>query len=199
MLRRRRRSPAQRNDSTAPGALDARWQALVDEVVASRARLHALVAGCRDGPLRDRLSTLASRVDASVAAATSIAVRAQAAARAVETMDVDAVLAKVKDARRRLAERDERDPSRVALETEVQLLVDQHASLSQLANAVDDAADRLRLLDLRLDAAVARAAQMVLRPDALVALGDVDRELASVADDLNALEAGLAAVGSLGP
>jgi hypothetical protein len=50
------------------------------------------------------------------------------------------------------------------------------------------------MLDLRLDASVARAAQMVLRPDALQQLGLVDQELRSLVEELGALQSGLDAL-----
>jgi hypothetical protein len=80
----------------------------------------------------------------------------------------------------------------------VKLLADQHAALNALSNTIEDASERLRLLDLRLDAAVARAAQIVLRPDAIEELGGVDAELAAVVEELDALQAGLDAVRGAG-
>lgn len=171
----------------------------VDELLASRARLEGLVAGCPAGPLHDRLASLRGRVEAAIETATTIATHAQTAERTVSSLNVDKVRDQLKDARRRLARVPEGSPDRMRIAEEERLLGEQHASLNQLANAIDEAGDRLRLLDLRLDTAVARAAQIALRPDALEALGDVDKELDGVVTELDALRAGLDAVGSLGP
>jgi ABC-type phosphate transport system auxiliary subunit len=112
-------------------------------------------------------------------------------------MDLDRVRDQLKAAKRRQAALEGR-PGDPALDTEVQVLTEQHASLNQLANAVADAAERLRLLDLRVDAAVARAATIALQPDAVEELGGVDRELAVVVEELDALQAGLETVRSMG-
>jgi hypothetical protein len=195
MLRRRRRTPEAPADGIDLAALDPRWRRAVEETVASRARLRALVEEGRAGPVQERLATLVARADAGVLAAWNIATRAQAASRTLAAMDLERVSDQLKTARRRLA-RVEQDPGGAAtLETEVRLLAEQHAALNQLSNAVEDAAERLRLLDLRLDAAVARTAQITLRPDAVEQLGGVDAELGAVVDELNALRAGLDAVG----
>ena len=68
---------------------------------------------------------------------------------------------------------------------------------NQLANTVEDANEQLRLLDLRLDAVVAKAAQLVMRPDSMGELAAVEGQLDSAVGELNALGAGLAAVDAL--
>ncbi|MDQ4068870.1 MAG: hypothetical protein M3203_05275 [Actinomycetota bacterium] len=77
-------------------------------------------------------------------------------------------------------------------------MADQHAALSHLANALDQAEERLRVLDLRLGAPVARTAQVVLRPGALEELGQVDRKLGGVMEELEAVRAGLEAARAVG-
>lgn len=89
------------------------------------------------------------------------------------------------------------DPEAARLETEAALLTDQYAALNQLANTVEDANEQLRLLDLRLDAVVAKAAQLVMRPDSMGELAAVEGQLDSAVGELNALGAGLAAVDAL--
>jgi hypothetical protein len=183
MFRRRPRQPEGPVDPVQLDTLEPRWRSAVEETLASRARLHDLVAQAGTGPLRDRLASLTERLDAGVVAAWQTASRAQATSRTVTSMDLDRVTAQLKDARRRGAG------------AEAELLAEQHAALNQLSNAVDDAAERLRLLDLRLDTAVARAAQLVLRPDAVEALAAVDQELGAVVEEIDALRAGFDAVG----
>lgn len=199
----RRRKARERTEASATPALDLTslepgWRAAVEETIASRARLEALVATCAPGPLRDRLAHITDRVDAGVQAAAEIAFRAQAASRTVASLDLDTVTAKLKDARRRLDALPQDAPGRPTAEFEVQALADQHAALSSLANDVDGAQERLRLLDLRLDAAVARAAQLVLRPDALDAIGGIEADLDGVVGELNALRAGFDDLGAAG-
>lgn len=161
--------------------------------------MQELVASCPAGPLQDRLVALAERVAAGVDAAWQIATRAQTAARTTDALRTDVVQAQLKDARRRLASAQQYGEDTSGAEEEVRLLSDEHASLNQLLNAIDDAGERLRMVDLKLDAAVARVAQVVLSPDHMTGLAAVDQDLASVIDELGALRAGLDEVNSTGP
>lgn len=194
---RKRRPPRQAAEAVDLTALEPPWRAAVEELVASRTRLQEVAAQLPAGPTRDRVAGIAERVEASVRTAWDIAARAQAASRTVATLDVDAVQEQLKSARRRLATVQGADAD--AVQHEVELLAEQHAALHQLANAVDDARERLRLLDLRVDAAVARAAQLALLPDATGVLSSVDQELQLVVDELGALRDAFTVIGGLGP
>ena len=198
MWRRRRQQPEDLPEGVEPERLEPVWRSAVEETIASRRRLRALVEECRSGPLQERLASLAERVDSGVLAAWKIASRAQAASRALVSMDLESVHADLKDARRRAADGAKGGADVGQVEREVKVLAEQHAALNQLRNAIDDASSRLRLLDLRLDTAVARAAQIVLQPDALEELGSVDQELADVVEELDLLRAGLDAARSSG-
>lgn len=171
-------------------------------MLTSRDRLYALVAQVPDGPVQDRLSVMTERAEAAVRSAWDIASQAQRAAQLVDTLDRDKVEGLLKEARRRLAALPGGDPFSDAevgrLEAEAALLADQYASLNQLANTVEDAGEQLRLLDLRLDAVVARAAQMALRPSGFEELAAVEGQLDDALGELDALRSGLAAVDVLG-
>lgn len=195
MLRRRRPSPAPASDPLA--GFEPQWRAAVGETLVSRDRLYALVAQVPAGPLRDRLESMTTRADAAVQTAWDIASRAQRAAALVATLARERVETRLKQARRSLAELSAADPDAARLETESALLADQYAALNQLENTVEDAGQQLRLLDLRLDAMVARAAQLVMRPDSVDELAAVEGELDRSIGELNALGVGLAAVDAL--
>ena len=185
MFRRRRRDEEPEPvDPVDLAALDPRWRGWVEEAIASRARFRELVARVGDGPLRERLTALADRVDEAVLSAWTTAGQSQAAERTLDTLRPEQVAAELKDARRRGAP-----------ESEVAALAANHASVNRLLNSLDAAAERLRLLDLQLDGAVARAAELVLRPAAVAELGDVDRELGEAVAGLDAFRAGLDAMG----
>jgi hypothetical protein len=201
MFRRRNRRAPRRADHAGSAepidlhALEPPWRDAVNDAMQARARFQAVLVQCREGPLRDHLSTLGDRVDSGVLAAWATANRAQAAARAVGSMGLEQATDRLKDARRRLAQAEQRGDDTAALDAEVAALAVQHASLHQLSNAVDDAAERLRLLDIRLGAAVARAAQIVLAPDAADQVDALDGEIVAVVEQLEALRAGLDAAG----
>ena len=196
MFRRRRSEPAPAPTGGVDLAvLSPRWRAPVEEAIATRARFRELVARVPAGALRERLDALAERVDTGVLAAWATAERAQAAEHAMEILDPDRVSARFKDARRRLDQARGTAADTAALEQEVAALSDQHASVNRLLNGLDDAAERLRVLDLRLDTAVARAAELVLNPGDVAGFESLDRELADEVAGLAAFRAGLDAMG----
>jgi hypothetical protein len=106
----------------------------------------------RPGPLQDRLSELSARVDEGVLAVWETAVRAVDAGRIAEALDVEEVTREYKRAKS--------DPS--ADPALVEALSARFTSVQRVLNSIDDAEQRLRLLDARLGAAVARAAEVAL-------------------------------------
>jgi hypothetical protein len=68
-------------------------------------------------------------------------------------------------------------------------------SVQRLLNTLDDTDDRLRLLDARLGAAVAQAAEVALDVAGPSAADALDAELAGVVDELAALRSALDELG----
>ena len=99
----------------------------------------------------DRLAVLGARVDAGVAAVWQVTVRATQVERTLAALDPDRV---TEDHKR--AKRAGEDPELEAA------LARRFASVQRLLNALDDTEARLRLLDARLGAAVAAAAEVAL-------------------------------------
>ncbi|MGH2686713.1 MAG: hypothetical protein ACRDJP_14710 [Actinomycetota bacterium] len=172
MFRRRRRESQPSADPVDLTQLRPRWRATVDEAVAARSRFRSLVESARAGPMAERLTVLAASIDEGVLATYRTARRAQAAEDALIEMNPEAVNDALKAARRREAD------------AEIDLLMAQHASVNRLLNSVDDAEEQLRMLDLRLDAAVARAAELVLRPSDTAA---AEREIDGMVSELESL------------
>lgn len=191
MFRRRR---ARRLPTYDPTVLEPRWRRPVEEVLAARARFDALVERLPPGPTRERLESLSPRLDAGVGACWEIATTAQAAAGALDTLEPDRITARMKEARRRMTTAPEGSPERDRLQGEVDSLSLQLQSVSRLWDGLDDAAERLRLLELRLNGAVARAAELLLAPAGGTALASVEGDLTSAVDELEALRQ---AVGAL--
>ena len=129
--------------------------------------------------MRDRLGELSATLDEGVLAVWETAVRAVEVGRIVETLDADSVTDEYKRAKR--------DPA--SSPELVEALQARFASVQRVMNAVDDADERLRLLDARLGAVVARGAEVALAAGAgSDALG---AELTSVVDELGALRSSL--------
>ena len=136
------------------------------------------------GPLRDRLAEIADRVHDAVRESWRIARQGQVLADAGAQIDTASV-------QRQLAEVQGNATAPWAagssLEQTAQALQAQLASAQRLASVTQEAADRLRLLNARMDEMVARAIELSVdasRPDDLGGLGsDVD----SLVDEMEAL------------
>jgi hypothetical protein len=138
MLRRRRQPP----DPLAhvdPAAVSPRFARSVADGLDARRRFAALLAGVREGPVRDQLVAAGERLDAGVLAVWDTAVRAGEIERTLATLDPDRVVDDYKRARRTEGE-DELEA----------VLAQRFASVQRLLNALDDTDERLALLDARL-------------------------------------------------
>jgi hypothetical protein len=173
---RRRRAPDDPLAHVDPAAVSARFASAVAEAVEARRRFAAVLAGVREGPTRDRLVAAGSRLDAGVLAVWETAGRATQVERTLATLDPDRVTDEYKRAKRSGS-----DPE---LE---QVLALRFASVQRLLNALDDTDDRLRLLDARLGAAVAAAAEVALGAAGRGGADALDAELDGVVAELDAL------------
>lgn len=178
VFRRRRPSPPDPFDALDVSALPARYRQAVDDALRSRIEFRRVVESLAAGPGQDRLRELSLRVDEGTRAVWDTACRAAEMERVVETLDPERVTAELKQARRNGA-----DPQVVdALNT-------RFASVQRLLDAIDHLRERLPVLEARLGAAVARAAELSLISSG-GAGGDVnaiDAELQSLVIDLEAL------------
>jgi hypothetical protein len=175
---RRRREPVDPIATLDLSGLSPRWSAPVAEIVASRGRFVELVRGVPDGPLRDRLAELGAEVDLGVLAAHDAAKRAEELERTLPHLDVDGALARVKAARRAVADVRSRggDPTQLAdAEAELAVESDRFATLNHLANQPEDIARQLVQIDRELDAATAEAATLALAPSGTDAAVTVQR------------------------
>jgi hypothetical protein len=183
VLRRRKASddPLARVD---PRATSPRFAAAVAEALAARRRYRELLDGLRAGPMRDRLVRTADELDAGVLAVWEAASRATEIERTLAALDPDRVTGEYKRAKRA---GDEPDVEAA--------LAQRFASVQRLLNTLDDTDDRLRLLDARLGAAVAQAAEVALGISGPAAADALDTELAGALEDLAALRSALDEVG----
>jgi hypothetical protein len=181
-----RREPEPPVDPVAqvdPRAVPRRFAGAVAEAVAARLRFRHVLEGLRPGPLRDRLDELSPKVDAGVLAVWETVQRAAEVERIAAGLDADGVLADYKRARR-----DTSTPPEL-----MAALEERFESVQRLLNVVDDVDQRLQLLDARLGAAVARAAELavVAADDPAVSLGE---ELDAVVSELGHLRDTMAAL-----
>lgn len=182
MFRRRRAEPPE--PATVP--LPARLVPIVAEAEEVGRRWGAVVATIRPGPLRDRLSELGTRVGLGVAEIRATAARVGEIESVLAALDTEEAVTAYKSAKRSAA-RGSAPPELPALEA-------RFVSVQRLLNLVADAEDRLRLLDARLEAAVARAAEVALTADG-GRLGELDADLDGLLGEVGALRAALVDLG----
>jgi hypothetical protein len=182
---RRNRSKGSGADPLAhvdPAAAPRRFARPVADAVEARRRFRELVDGLRPGPVRDRLTAAGSQVDAGVLAVWDTVQRAGELERILATLDPGRVTDQYKRAKRSDAAPD------VMAAHEARF-----SSVQRLLNTLDVTESQLSLLDVRLGAAVARAAEVALAAGA--GADELDDDLARLVDDLGALRAGLDEVG----
>jgi type IV secretory pathway TrbD component len=163
-----------------PFALQDPWRSFVRSAQQCRRKFDEAVRGAQHGPLRDRLTEIAGRLDDAVEECWRVARQGQALADARSQLDT-------RDAQRELASLDQTSPTQTKTAEALQAQI---ASAQRLETTVNDARDRLRLLDARMDEAVARAIELSVEG------GDADlRGLGSDVDglvgDMEALRQGL--------
>lgn len=184
MFRRKSKAPVDPLAHVDPAAVPPAYAGAVAEALAARRRWQEVVAGLREGPTKERMAELGERVDAGVLAVWETVGRAADVERVAGGLEADRVTEDYKAAKR--------DPG--ADPALVEALRARFESTQRLLNATDGVADRLRLLDARLGAAVARAAEVALvaSPEGTDALG---RELDAVVGELGALRDTLSSLG----
>jgi hypothetical protein len=181
---RRRKTPDDPLAHVDPRATSPRFAPAVAEALESRRRYRELLDGLRPGPVRDRLERTRERLDAGVLTVWDTAVRATDIERTLATLDPERVAAEYKRAKRAGDEPDVEEA-----------LGQRFVSVQRLLNTLDDTDDRLRLLDARLGAAVAQAAEVALDVAGPSAADALDAELAGVVDELGALRSALDELG----
>lgn len=160
------------------------WRWYVKEAQDSQARFRQAVAGTSSGPLAERLEQIGERLDDGVAECWRIANRGQeleaALAQLVPVDQVEERIAKLRAG-----------PTSPTTESLVDALRGQADSYRRIAVTAQDARDRLQVLEVRLDEAVARAVELSLRADDPVALGGLGADVDRLVGEMEALREGL--------
>ena len=184
MLRRRRPGDGDPLAHVDPAAVSPRFATAVADALAARRRYAEVLPGVRPGPVQDRLAGLGRRLEAGVAAVWDIAVRATQVERTLAALDPQRVTDDYK--------RVKREGGQADLEA---ALGARFRSVQRLLNALDDTDARLRLLDARLGAAVAGAAEVALGTAGAGEADAVGTEIDGVVADLAALRSALDELG----
>ena len=182
--RSRRRGPrAARID---PFAVGEPWRQYVRGALQAQARYARTVAGVAAGPLRERLEEVGRRLDQGVAECWRVAQRGDALDDAVSALDVPR-------ARSRLAAEEAAGDGEVAGSLRAML-----AAAERMAEVAAQTRERLRVLEARLDQAVATAVELSLRAATTADAGRLGSDVDHLVDDLEALRAALEETDAIG-
>jgi hypothetical protein len=181
------RAPA--GEQIDPAALNDPWRQFVAGAQKSQRRYKGAVRSARPGPLRDRLTEIGARVDDAVQESWRIAKQGQVIAEAAGEVDVSEAQRELDDIEKRLGGATP-DPNSTIGGT-VTALRAQLASAARMNATVTDARDRLRLLDARLDEAVARAIELSVQGGDVSDAGGLGDDIEGVVGDMEALRQGL--------
>ncbi len=130
-----------------------------------------------DGPLKERVLAMTGRVDAGVDAVWRTATNAAALERQVAMLDAERATSDLKKVRRDGAPPDV-----------VEAMTQRFATMQRMLNAVEEMYERLPAIEARLEAAVARTAELALTaPSALAEIGALEDAMDSVRIELDAL------------
>jgi hypothetical protein len=189
---------APRPERIDPFTLHDPWRRFVQEALQARARFGQAVDRAPPGPLRERLAAIGDRVHTGVEQSWLIARRAEALVTARRGIDVAGV-------ERRLTEITDTPASDPAQARVAEALGAQRATAARLDAIVAQAETELRVLDARLDEAVARTIELSAHATTGVDGGgvsglssDVDEVVTEMESLRQALEETAAAAGGAG-
>ena len=171
-----------------PFQLQEPWRRFVSDAQAAHGRLREIVRSSAPGPLRETLESISARLDEGVDEIWRICQQGHALVAARQRIDVDSP-------RRELADI-ERQPSETwAAGTRLGQTADalraQIASAERMDAVIEDAIGRVRLLDARLDEAVARAAELASGTGGTSLAASVSGDVEGIVTEMEALRLAL--------
>jgi hypothetical protein len=159
--------PSARTPAIDPFTLSEPWRRFVQGARRSRGALHETLRNTAEGPLKDRLTDIASRLDSAIDESWTIAKRGDRIDEAIKRIDPVRLRAQLETLRASGAG----ESGAAAIES----VESQLAGADRLKALSASTADRLRLTQVRLDELVARAAEVsVGRTDEATYEHDVD-------------------------
>lgn len=180
---------ASRRPEIDPARLSDPWRRYVVEALDAADRFDRAVGGARLGPLRTRLQRIADRIDTGVEEVWAIARHGEDLERALRQLEPVAVVRdRLVNVERDLAGPRPDDPHLVQL---ADALRSQLASTERIAAVATDTRERLRVLDARLDEAVARAVELSLSSADAATIGGLGSDVDDIVGEMEALRLAL--------
>lgn len=176
--------PRERKERIDPFTLQEPWRRFVQEALQARNRFDETIRRIESGPLQDHLTTISQRMHTGVEESWKIAQRGQTLVRARRGIDVD----DVERQRAELAAGDPSDPSHDLVATS---LDQQKATAERLDRVISQAHSQLRMLDARMDEAVARALELSTQSVTQASVGTLGNDVDNLVTEMEALRQAL--------
>ena len=169
---------SERRTSLDPFSVGEPWRQYVQSATRSGIKLHQTIEGADAGPLKDRMDSIASRLDQGLDETWKIARRGDQIDETIRRLDPTALRSKLATLHERFAASSTPDIQAAVTSVENQL-----ESVRRLELESKKTSDRLRLTQTRLDELVSRAAEVA------IGAGDTDAYEHDVDDLVIELEA----------
>lgn len=164
------------------------WRRFVSEALQAKARFDQAVGSARGGPLRDRLREIGDRVQIGVEECWRTARRGQAlmdARRQIDVADITFQLQQLSpDATQPWAAGSPLAQTATALQAQLE-------TAQRMDRVIEDAVNRLRLLDAKLDEAVTRSIELSVQAETVDDLSGLGDDVDSVVNEMEALRQAL--------
>lgn len=177
-----------KGDRIDPFALGEPWRRFVSDALGAQKRFSEAVHRADPGPLRDRMAEIGQRIDQGLDDCWRVAQRGFALADARGHINTTGAQRELDDVKSEFTGPTSADSP--AART-IQSLQAQLASAARMDGVIKDTRDRLRLLNARLDEAVARAYELSVQADDVADLTGLSDDVDGVVGDMEALREGL--------
>lgn len=174
-----------------PKTLSETWRRFVEAALRARRRFDDVLRTASPGPIRERLAEIGSRLDTGVQECWRIARRGDAMEDGLASLDAQGVRNDLADLQRNGPSTGANESDRSAYSSTVEALESQIATSERIGSVAADARARLRLLDARLDEAVARAVELSLQAGDVADLAGLGSDVDALVGDMEALRQGL--------
>jgi hypothetical protein len=171
-----------------PFTLGEPWRNYVRDAVQAQGRFRESISDLKEGPLRDRLTEIADRIEVGVRESWRVAQHGQSLTDARKKIDVA-------DAQRELAtiSQNATEPwaAGSSMARTAESLQAQIGSATRMDNLVRDTESRLRMTNAKLDEAVARSVELSVQGGATEAVGALSNDVDTVVEEMESLRSAL--------
>jgi hypothetical protein len=182
-----------RGERIDPFAVGDPWRRSVRDALQAQARYRQAVGSLSPGPLRERLAEIGQRIDQGVQECWRIARQGHSLDKALRQLDAATAGKELAEVERQAEEERTEHLERTAEALRAQL-----RSIGRMSQVATDARNRLRLLDARLDEAVARAIELSVGASDATQLGGLGTDVDSLVLEMEALRQALEETGQPG-